>query len=200
MSNSLQPHGLWPSRLFCPWNSPEKNTRVGCHALLQGIFLTEGSNSGLPCCRIPYCLSHQRSPRILECIAYPFSRRSSQPRNQTGVSCMAGRFFTSWATREATASKRLPKQSTASGQRSNQGYGCNSFCWYCIRFNVLNCSSLLQRGLPIVTVALSQRILNFLKYKKVYLKKNHGFVFWEHEVNAEINRKPTKISRKLYFQ
>ena len=35
--------------------------------------------------------------RILEWVAYPFSRRSSQPRNPTGVSCIAGRFFTSWA-------------------------------------------------------------------------------------------------------
>ena len=30
--------------LFCPWNSPGKNTRVSCHSLLQGIFLTQGSN------------------------------------------------------------------------------------------------------------------------------------------------------------
>ena len=36
MSNSLWPHGLWPARLFCPWNSPSKNTRVGSHSLLQG--------------------------------------------------------------------------------------------------------------------------------------------------------------------
>ena len=39
--------------------------------------------------------------RILECIAVPFSRRSSQPRDWTQVSCIAGGFFTSWATREA---------------------------------------------------------------------------------------------------
>ena len=32
----LQPHGLWPSRLLCPWNFPDKNTGVGCHFLLQG--------------------------------------------------------------------------------------------------------------------------------------------------------------------
>ena len=38
---------------------------------------------------------------MLEWVAYPFSSGSSQPRNQTGVSCIAGRFFTSWATREA---------------------------------------------------------------------------------------------------
>ena len=40
MSNSLQPHGLRPPRLLCPWDSPGKNTGVGCRALLQGIFPT----------------------------------------------------------------------------------------------------------------------------------------------------------------
>ena len=39
--------------------------------------------------------------KILECVAFPFSRWSSQPRDQTQVSCIVGRFFTSWATREA---------------------------------------------------------------------------------------------------
>ena len=39
--------------------------------------------------------------RILEWVAFPFSRVSSQPRDQNQVSCIAGRFFTSWATREA---------------------------------------------------------------------------------------------------
>ena len=49
----------------CPWNSPGKNTGVGCHALLQGIFPTQGWNPGLPHCRqILYRLSHQRSPEI----------------------------------------------------------------------------------------------------------------------------------------
>ena len=48
-------------------DSPGKNTGVGCHALLQGIFPTQGSNPGLPHCRqIRYHLSHQGSPRILE--------------------------------------------------------------------------------------------------------------------------------------
>ena len=44
MSNSLQSHGLYPIRLLCPWNSPGKNTGVGCHFLLQGIFRRQGSN------------------------------------------------------------------------------------------------------------------------------------------------------------
>ena len=36
-----------PTTLLCPWNSPGKNTGVSCHFLLQGIFLTQGLNSGL---------------------------------------------------------------------------------------------------------------------------------------------------------
>ena len=44
MFNSLQPYELQPTRLICPWDSPGKNTGVSCHALLQGIFLTQGSN------------------------------------------------------------------------------------------------------------------------------------------------------------
>ena len=44
LSDSVQYYGLWPTRLLCPWNSPGKDTRVTCHALLQGIFLTQGLN------------------------------------------------------------------------------------------------------------------------------------------------------------
>ena len=83
-------------------DSPSKNTGVGWHALLQGIFPTQALNLGLPHCRqILYHLSHQRSTRILEWVAYPFCRGPSQPRNWTRVSCIAGGFFASWATREA---------------------------------------------------------------------------------------------------
>ena len=59
MSDSLPHHGLYPARLLCPG----KNTRVGCHILLQGIFPSQKWNPGLLHCRqILYCLSHQRSP------------------------------------------------------------------------------------------------------------------------------------------
>ena len=47
MSDSLQPYGLQPARLLCPWDSPGKNTGVGCCALLQDIFLIQGSNPHL---------------------------------------------------------------------------------------------------------------------------------------------------------
>ena len=64
----LWPHGLWPNRLLCPWDFPGKNTGVGCHFLLQGIFLTQGSNLHLlhllcwQADSLP--LTHQRSPWI----------------------------------------------------------------------------------------------------------------------------------------
>ena len=93
---------LSSSRLYSPWNSPGQNTEVGSLSLLQEIFSTQGSNPALLHCRqILYQLSHKGSPRILECVAYPFSRGSSQPRNQTGVFCIAGGFFINWAIREA---------------------------------------------------------------------------------------------------
>ena len=99
----LPPHILKPARLLCPWNSPGKNTGVGCHFLLQGIFPTQESNLGLLHCRhILYQLSYEGSLKvkftqscvtlcdpmyytvhgtfqagILEWVAYPFPRGSS---------------------------------------------------------------------------------------------------------------------------
>ena len=66
VSDSLQPHGLCDCGLpgsSVHEDSPGKNTGMGCHALLQGIFPTHGSNPGLPHCRrILYQLSHKGSP------------------------------------------------------------------------------------------------------------------------------------------
>ena len=121
-SPSLVP--LFATMLLHPWDFPGMSTGVGCHFLLQwtvqsmqfsraeywsGYLLPSpdtlpkpGSNPGLPDFRqILYQLSHKGSPRILEWVAYPSSSGSSQTRNRTGVSCMAGRFFTNWAIREA---------------------------------------------------------------------------------------------------
>ena len=63
----LQPHGLQPTRLFCPWDSPGKNTGMGCNFLLQGIFPTKVSNPGLLHCRkvlyrLSYIVSLERIP------------------------------------------------------------------------------------------------------------------------------------------
>ena len=108
MSDSLWPHGLYSS-----WNSPGQNTILQVKILewvafpfLQGIFRNQWLNSGLPHCRqVLYPLNHKGNPRTLEWEAYSFSSRSSQPRNWTGLFCIAGRLFTNWAIREANIHK-----------------------------------------------------------------------------------------------
>ena len=134
--DSLLPSGLSPASLLCPWDSPGKDTGVGSHFLLQGVFLTQGWNLCLLCLLhlqgflttsatgnpLEHCWSEvqivQSCPtlcdpmdytvhgilqaRILEWIAFPFSRGSSWPRDQTQVSRIAGGFCTSWATRAAS--------------------------------------------------------------------------------------------------
>ena len=108
-SHSALSDSLQHNRLYRPQNSPGQNT-VGSLSLLQGIFPTQRLNPGLLNCRwILYCLRHQGSPRILEWVAYPFCRESSQPKNRTEVSCIAGRFFTNWAIRDTTITRRLLK-------------------------------------------------------------------------------------------
>ena len=85
---TLRPHG------YSPWNSLGQNTGVGSLSLPQGILLIPGLNPGLPHCRrILYQLSHKGSPRILEWVAYPFSSGSSWPKDQSGVSRIAGGFL-----------------------------------------------------------------------------------------------------------
>ena len=71
VSNSLWPHGLGISRLFCPWDSPGKNTWAGCHFLLQEIFLIQGSNLGfLHYRQTLYHLSNQGSSIALTLRAF----------------------------------------------------------------------------------------------------------------------------------
>ena len=112
-SRSVVSSCLWPHGLYSSWNSPGQSTRVDSLSLLQMIFPTQGLNPGLlRCRRILYQLSHQGSPGILEWVAYPFSRESSWPRNWTGVSCIAGRVFTNWATGEAPGHRLLTHTSS----------------------------------------------------------------------------------------
>ena len=63
VSDSLQPYRVYPARLLCPWDYPGKNTGVGSHSLLQGIFPTQGLNLALLHCRhILYRLSQPGKP------------------------------------------------------------------------------------------------------------------------------------------
>ena len=103
-SDSFWPHGLWPTSLLCPWGFSRQEYWSGLTCPPSGYLPNLGIEPMSPHFRwILYHLSHQGSPRILEPVAYPFSRGSSQPRNWTRISSIAGRFFTSWVTREAPA-------------------------------------------------------------------------------------------------
>ena len=87
VSDSSRPHAL-----YSPWNSLGQNTGVVSLSLLQGDL----PNPGLLHCRwILYQLNHKGNPRRLEWVAYHFSSGSSQPSNRSGLSCIAGGFFTS---------------------------------------------------------------------------------------------------------
>ena len=76
--DSLRPRGLQPTRLLCVYDSPGKDTGVGCH-LLHGIFPTQGSNRGLRHGRqIVYPLSYEGSPVFAESETKP-TKTASRP-------------------------------------------------------------------------------------------------------------------------
>ena len=63
LRSALSPAQLFGTKLLCPWEFPSKDTGVGCHFLLQGLFPTQGSNPGfLHCRQILYRLSYKGSP------------------------------------------------------------------------------------------------------------------------------------------
>ena len=84
-------HGLRSLVGYSPWGHKESDVTEWLHFFASLL---------LPCRKILYGLSHQGSSRILEWVACPCSRGASRLRNLTVVSCISGRFFTSWTTRE----------------------------------------------------------------------------------------------------
>ena len=159
-SRSVMSDSLWPHELYIPWNSLGQNTGVGSFSLLQGIFTTQGSNSGLPNCRwILFQLSYKGSPRILEWVDYSFSSKSSPSRNQTRVSCIAGGFFTNWIIREAwcllSLNKDLVNEWVVSDPQHNAMHSAN-FCWMDKLLNKGNFISLKCPFLAFSTEAVQQ--------------------------------------------
>ena len=99
MSDFLQPQGLYRT-----WNSPDQNTRVGSLSLLQGNLPNPGIEPRSPTLQVdPLPAELPGKPENIGVDSLPLLQRSSWLRNQTGVSCVAGRFFTHWALREALA-------------------------------------------------------------------------------------------------
>ena len=116
MSNSVQLHKRQPTRLPRPWDSPGKNTGVGCHVLLQCMKLKSESEVAQSClilqepmdCNLSGSSIHGIfQARVLEWTAIAFSRGFFQPRDWTWVSCIVGRCFTVWATFKCVGESRL---------------------------------------------------------------------------------------------
>ena len=95
MPYSLQSHGLYPTRLICPWGFSRQEYWSGLPCRHPGDLSNPGIEPRSPHCRrILYHLSHQWSSCILEWIAYSFTRESAQPKNWTEISFIVGEFFT----------------------------------------------------------------------------------------------------------
>ena len=94
VSNALCPHGLQPARLLCLWGFSRQEYWSGLPCPPPGDLPNPGIEPRSPAPQVDlYQLSHQGSPRILEWVAYLFSRGSSRYRDRTRVSCLAGGFF-----------------------------------------------------------------------------------------------------------
>ena len=148
--SSLQPHGLQPIRLLCPWNYPGKNTGLGCHSPLRG---------------------------------------SSLPRDRTRVSCIAGRFFTIWATRKASfpwcCPNPKPWSSRPAGWMAVSGW-LSSPCSEAVQGLFLSPghwshTKAIRSSVPHVFIQLQSSALitnfpskNFIFLKKIALSKNQG--------------------------
>ena len=99
--------------MMSTWKSRKEDSilrweNVNQHGVQDGIVMGTGTSEvqvaqSCPtlCDPMDYIVHGILQARILECIAFPFSRGSSQPRDQTRVSCIAGGFFTNWAIMEA---------------------------------------------------------------------------------------------------
>ena len=129
MSKSLRPHGLQPARLHCPWDSLGKNTGVGCHSLLQEIFLSWGLNLSLLHCRwILYYLIHQRSPCV--CASHSVMSNSVTPRT---VACQASLSMEFYRSRILDCHSLVQKIFPT--QRLNPGILYHRQILYCLSYN-----------------------------------------------------------------
>ena len=92
----------WKRFLRVPWTARRSNQSILKEINPEHSLKVKVTQSCLTLCNpMDYTVYGVLQARILEWVAFPFSRGSSQPRDWTQVSCIAGGFFTSWAIREA---------------------------------------------------------------------------------------------------
>ena len=93
----IQPHRPQPSRLLCPWDSPGKNTGVGSHSFLQGIFLTQGLNPGLLHCRWFSTVRATREVLVILCRGFDVEFERKTNFHQIMPACLGFWFFVGFA-------------------------------------------------------------------------------------------------------
>ena len=147
MSDSVRSHRRQPNRLPRPWDSPGKNTGVGCHFLLQCRKVKSESEVAQSCltlsnpmdCSLPGSSIHGIfQARVLEWVAMPSSRGPSDPGIKPQSPALAGRFFTTSATWEALKIKYLLVNNSPKG-RSKRQKDSRWICKLCVnrRYNVV---------------------------------------------------------------
>ena len=146
MSDSLRSHGL-----HSPQNSLGQNAGVGSLSLLQGVIPTQGSNPGLLYYSWILCqLSHKGSPRILAWAAYPFSSRSSQPRNWTGSPALQADFLPTELSVTALIQRMILFQTKSNHLRCNYRTRFSSYTgwlvWMFIHLSPQICHATIRCG------------------------------------------------------
>ena len=180
--------------LPCPWDSPGKNTGVGCHFLLQYMkvkrenevaqsYLTPSDT--MDCSPPGSSVCGILQARILEWIAIPFSRGSSQPRDRTLVSCIIGRFFTiqaTWEANEAQSLLEVESFTILNPPGSNQFMSCpQQPCHFCKGYTFPT-SCLMWKGLVKIT-----------QYTPVTFMLCNYFRSWEQKLNIITKDVPTPL-------
>ena len=120
-----------PARLLCPGNSPGKTTGVGCPSVLQGIFLIQESNAGLPHCRQITVEDLQAQPKKFNNNKIVFIKRKSHKSNR--LSCMLSSFLLG-----AICFLQLPGPTTLTSQLKGEREPCQVMT-YPLRGNGRTC-------------------------------------------------------------
>ena len=120
VSDSLHTSGPQPARLFCPWDFSGKNTGMGCHSLLQGIFLTQGIKPRSPASPVLQADSLPTEPLrkalnrdVKSCVNKMLSHGSKCDEENKAGQCTEVRWTDRWKVREGFPGKGTSEQRAA---------------------------------------------------------------------------------------
>jgi len=148
-----------PTRLLCPWEFPGKKTGVGCHFLLQGIFMTQGLNphllqlmhwqvNSLPLCHLYWEKKKKKSNALKELPALPAS--TSSPSSHSSIHYWLPPWPLQWNCKSTMANPQWPWNRQL--QRLNPSHTCSTcsikHCCSCYNASLFLCVSLFSLNSP----------------------------------------------------